>query len=430
MDADDDPIARLRDDGDDRAAFSTLRTRLAWPAGKAVALAELPRWLDLLAELSQRGGSPELAELAAAAVKDLDSPDRLYDLGYALIDAGVPELAASILWRCLGLVGESEEVVCELVAALERALAYRDALGVLLEHPQLRTQSFLCRYLYAFNAAMAGRLELTREILPRLAPDTPEAERMAHTIGGIVGRADRLAGIAALDERDLRGWHYVLTGGLLLHQSPYGFAEPMHGRFAYLVDSLPRIATGLERLAPLVRGLALPCIYAPPGRGHAIVAAAASARLGIPVAPWPAVGVPAPGLVVLHDLATLAPADVVRLAQRRPDQVLYAHASPWTQDSPVAPDVTMLLYQTIVAPWDTVMTLDPETRQVGSSAPDEREVDAIAAEIAASPGLEADELEADEPARWDALVAAAWPLENGARARLWAGSPVPSSWFR
>src|SRR5262249_43259814 len=163
--------------------------------------------------------------------------------------------AASILWRCLGLVGDSEEVVCELVSALESALAYPDALAVLEQHAALRSRSFLCQYLYAFNAAMSGRLDLTRQTLDALVPDSTATSRVRDAIASIGARADRVAGLCPLDAAALRGWHYVLTGGLLLHQSPYGFDEPMHGRYAWLADSLPRIATGLERLVKLVRGV-------------------------------------------------------------------------------------------------------------------------------------------------------------------------------
>jgi hypothetical protein len=277
---------------------------------------------------------------------------------------------------------------------------------------------------------MAGRLDVTRESLPILAPDSEQAEGMAQTIAGMIARADRVAGVCPLDARDLRGWHYVLTGGLLVHQSPYGFDTPMHGRYAWLADSLPRIATGLARLAELVRGRDLQCVYAPPGRGHEIVARAAAARLELPLVPWPAIGIPAPGLVVLYDLTELSPPDVQRLVPRRPDQIVFAHASPWTQDGPLAPDVTTLLYQTIVPPWGESTLVDPETREVRTAAADERPAEEIAAELAASPGLDEAELAADEPARWSALVAHAWPPPSGGlRARSWAGGPVPSSRF-
>jgi hypothetical protein len=287
----------------------------------------------------------------------------------------------------------------------------------------------LCQYLYAFNAAMTGRLEVTRAALATLEPDAPETESMRGTIEAIVERADRVAGACPLDSRDLRGWHYVLTGGLLAHQSPYGFDEPMHGRYAWLADSLPRIATGLERLVKLVRGVELPCVYAPPGRSNEILAHAASAKLGIPIAPWPAIGVPAPGLVVLYDLAELPQPDVARLAQRRDGQIVFAHASPWTTDSPIAPDVTTLLYQTLVPPWGAAMVVDPDTRQVTTAEPDVRSIEAIAADVVASPGLGDEDLASDDLPRSAALVERVWPLSPGTRSRLWAGGPVPSSRF-
>jgi hypothetical protein len=403
-------IRALIDSGDDRAAFARVRARLAWPVGKEVA--DVSEWLDLLAQLAAARGAGELADVAGAAVRDPDSPDHLYDLGYALIDAGAPSIAASVLWRCLSLVGDSEEVVCELVSALESALAYGDAFQILEQHASLRNRSFLCEYLYAFNAAMTGRLDITRAVLAKLTPDSPETETMKSTIVAITGRADRIAGATPLDARDLRGWQYVLSGTLVSHQSPYGFDEPMHGRYAWLQDSIARVATGIARLAPLVRALDVPCVYAPPGRDHEILAQAVSRLIDLPLAPWPAVGVPAPGLVVVYDLAALPIADVPRLQQRKPDQVIYAHASPWTQDFPLAPDVTTLLYQILAAPWDA-----------------ERAVDDVVADIVASAGMDAEETTADAITRWAALIEKAWPPLLGPRARLWAGGPVPSNRF-
>jgi hypothetical protein len=403
-------VKALIDSGDDRSAFTRVRAQLAWPRGKE--LADFAAWLDLLARLAGGRGAGDLAEVAAAAVRDPDSPDHLYDLGYALIDAGAPSIAATVLWRCLSLVGDSEEVVCELVSALESALAYGDAFAILEQHASLRNRSFLCEYLYAFNAAMTGRLDTTRTVLARLTPDSPETETMKATIEAIVDRAARISGVTTLDSRDLRGWQYVLTGTLLAHQSPYGFDEPMHGRYAWLQDSVSRVATGIARLAPLARALHVPCVYAPPGRNHEILAQAVSRMIDLPLAPWPAVGVPAPGLVVVYDLAELPPADVARLQQRKPEQLFYAHASPWTQDFPIAPDATTLLYQILAAPWDG-----------------ERAAETIVTEITQSFGLDADESSADDVARWLALIEKAWPPLPGPRARLWAGGPVPSNRF-
>jgi hypothetical protein len=209
----------------------------------------------------------------------------------------------------------------------------------------------MCQYLYAFNAAMTGRLDVTRATLARLevTADAPETETMRGAIEAIIERADRVAGVCALDDKDLRGWQYVLTGSLVIHQSPYGFDEPMHGRYAWLQDSNARIATAIDRLKPLAGDV--PCVYAPAGRDHEILAHAVAKRLDLPLAEWPTIGVPAPGLVVVYDLAELPRAELTRLLPRRTDQILFAHASPWTSDFPIAPDITTLLYQSIVAPW-------------------------------------------------------------------------------
>jgi len=422
-------IRALIDEGQDDAALAKLRTRMRWPEGKQ--LPELSTWLALLAELAQRRGLENLAGVTTQAVRDPDSPDKLYTLGYALIDAGAPSVAASVLWHCLALVGDSEEVVCELVSALESALAYGDAYAILEQHAALRGRSFLCEYLYAFNAAMTGKLGITRAAFAGLKPDTAETESMRDTIAEILERADRVGAVTPLDERDLRGWQYVLTGTLVSHRSPYGFDDGMNGRYAWLRDSPSRVVTGIDRLAPLVRALSIPCVYAAPGRDSEILAHAVAVRLAIPLMPWPAIGTPAPGLIVAYDLASMLPAELARVMERRPDQILYAHASPWTHDAVVAPDVTTILYESLVPAWGPrlVKPPGPEDAELVHEPADAREPAVIAAEILAGAGLDAEEAAYDDLARWEALVAAAWPPPAGRRSRLWAGGPVPSNRF-
>lgn len=402
--------------------------KLAWPAGRDLRRPELTVGLVALAKLATTRGAVQLAELAEAVIRDPDSPDGLYQLGYALIDAGAPEVAATVLWHCLALVGDSEEVVCELVSALESALAHQDAFEVLDRHEALRARSFLPRYLYAYNAAMTGQLDIVRATLPSLDPTSPETVGLHATIAGIVERADRVAGVTPLDARDLRGWHYVLSGSLVMHHSPYGYDEPMHGRYAWLADSLPRVAYGIDRLAQLIAPLNLPCVYAPEGRDHEILAEAIAKRAGLPRAPWPAIGVPAPGLVCVYDLAKLPAAHLAQLEHRREGQVLFAHATSWTVDAPLAPEVTTLLYQSLVPPWGESTVVTPEG-EVTRTPPDDRPIDEIADDIArAAPLDEADRADEELP-RWDALVARVWPARPGPRSRLWAGGPVPSSRF-
>jgi hypothetical protein len=63
----------------------------------------------------------------------------------------------------------------------------------------------------------------------------------------ILARAAAARAVTSRDRQDLRGWHYILTGGVLATLSPYGFAG-MTGRWAYLSDSAGGCAAALARL--------------------------------------------------------------------------------------------------------------------------------------------------------------------------------------
>jgi hypothetical protein len=427
-----DPIDAARAalaDGKPIEAVTALRGVLGYPGGAGVPGERVAAGLAILGDAAAAVGDQTLAGAAHRLAADIDDPDAMYDLGYQLVEARLPSIAATILQRCHAAVGNSEQVVTELVAALEAMLAYRDAAAFLRDHPLL-ADSFMCRYLYAFNATMAGDLAAVRAIAPQLAPASPQHEVMAARIDGFLARADRLAGVAPLDASDLRGWHHVISGGVLAHLSPFGFDEPMRGRYAWLQDSGPRINTGVARLARVLAAwnVAPPCVYAPPGRGHDIVAALVAAKLGVPVAPWPAVGVPAPGVVAIYDLGAVDPRDLARLVDVRPDQIVYAHAVPWTVDGGVAPDVVTLLAQTLVPPWDEGLALDAD-RAVVRRPPDERSSTDIAAEVARAGELAGEDVACDDLAALDRLVIAAGPPAGPRRERMWAGSPVASNRF-
>jgi hypothetical protein len=410
-------------------AVSALRGALGYPGGTAVPAERIAAGLAILGDAAAAVGDPVLAAAAHRLAADIDDPDAMYDLGYQLVEAQLPSIAATILRRCHAAVGNSEQVVTELVAALEAMLAYRDAAALLRDHPLL-ADSFMCRYLYAFNATMAGDLAAVRAVVPRLAPASPDQEVMAARIAGFLARADRLAGVTPLDATDLRGWHHVISGGVLAHLSPFGFDAPMHGRYAWLQDSGPRIVTGVDRLRRVLAAwkLAPPCVYAPPGRGHDILAEVIAARLGVPVAAWPAVGVPAPGIVAIYDLGAVDPRDQARLVDVRPDQIVYAHVVPWTVDCGVAPDVVMLLAQSVAPPWGEGLAVGPDRAVVRRPA-DERSSTDIAAEVARARSLADEDVALDDLPALDRLVAAVGPPAGPRRERMWAGSPVASNRF-
>ncbi len=416
--------------GDAETAFREFRWTLWYP--RTMPIDELVDGLSVLSRIFAAMGHRELAERAAHASVDSLDPDGLYQLGYQLVEEGLPAIASTVLARCLELVPGSEEVVTELVSSLERQLAYADARRVLEANPALLETSFLCRYLHAFNAAMSGDLATVRADLPKLAPVDAVHEIMGQRLAAIVARADRAAVAGCrLDQHDLRGWHYVLSGGLLTHLSPHGFDEGMNGRYAWVQDRPAMVKLGLERLRAVLSAwdLTLPCVYAPPGRDHEVLGEAAARVLGLPLARWPVVGVPAPGLVVVYDLASVERKDLERLLERRSEQVLYAHATGWTEDGAIAADVTMLLHQSIVAPWEPQLVIDPATGQAKTGDADPRTVDELGATVAASPEVKDDDRSRDDLPGLLSLAKAVGPPPPGRRERMWAGGPVGSSRF-
>ncbi|MEZ4402276.1 MAG: hypothetical protein R3B06_19785 [Kofleriaceae bacterium] len=405
--------------GDAGAAFAHLRGSVTHPA--RLAAADVVPTVGLLARIFAALDAPELARAAAHCADAPDDVDGLYDLGYHLIEDGLPGIAAVVLTWCHALAPGVEHVVTELCAALEADLAYGAARAVLDGEPALVAGSFLCRYLLAFNAAMSGDVAAARDQLPALVPGEPDQVAMRARIAALVARADALAGVTPLDGDDLRGWHAVVTGGILLHRSPFGL-EHMRGRYALCGDTWSLVAGGLDGLRRLLTiwDFAPPCVYAPPGRDHQALGLAAAAALGVPLAPWPEVGAPAPGLVVVYDLTTVAPADLERVVERRAEQLLFAHACAWTEDARVAPDVVTLLYQVLIPPWGGGVPSLP-------GPVDARPAEALAADIGAAT---VEPEPAEERAAVEALARAIGRPGPGRRERSWAGGPVLSNRFR
>ena len=293
-------------------------------------------------------GFDALAERAGRAAGDPDGIDSLFDLGYELFEVGLPGMAATVLERAIdglpdpGGAVSDELVLSELVVALEDNGTHRRARELLQARPGPLAASFMLRYLLAFNSIMDGDLPAIRAAAPGLAPGDEEEAVMAARIGRMLARADAVAGVCRLDRRDLRGWHFVLTGGLLLHLSSYGRDEGMSGRYAYTQDDEGRCLEGVRRLAATLDAIRVPPprVLALPDRDSLALAWALGAELGRPVAPPSAANLAEPGLIVACDLAGADDGTAADLVGHRPGQVLWAHASEWTANLPYAADLT------------------------------------------------------------------------------------------
>jgi hypothetical protein len=412
---------------DARAAFGALRAALEFPGQ----IDEPDRWsraLGLFARIAGALAGPELeqhARAVAAAPGDLQA---LFDCGYELIEAGLPGIAATVLTRAERLAPDDDNIVFELVPALEGCGRHAEACQVLRRHAALVEQDFMAAYLLAFNATMSADLDEARRLLPLLRKlVSPDQRWGLERIDGYLARAEAVRGSAPLDRADLRGWHFVLTGGLLLHLSPHG-ADVMRGRYAFVQDSEDLCLEGIRRVQAALGALALrpPQVFVLDDRASAILGHAAAQVLGLPIASWPS---DEPGLIAAYDLSAVT--DLESLRAHRPGQILWGHTSCWTETQPVAADLVTFLHQHNRPLGGPRLKVDPETRRTYEADPEPGTPAELGARLA-SHALDPDAL-ADLPALV-ALATAARPLaaalrSNGSREPQFAGSPVASNRF-
>ncbi|MCP9948564.1 tetratricopeptide repeat protein [Actinomadura madurae] len=389
-------------------------------------LAEVGRLMEGAATLS---GFDDMREAAAAMARE-QTPQELYDFGYACIERGIAFLAIPPLRRALEMLPDEPALLMELVSALERENRHAEAVAAL--EPRVDSlDPWPARYLLAYNALFSGDLARAEHEAGRLpAPDdtwTPARDRLAR----MLQRARAVRDVSPLDGTDLRGWHYALGGSVLLTISPYGYGDGMTGRFAFTSDAFSTCRRSLDRLRlvldaadrrPTSVGLL-------PDRSSRILGLAAARLLGLPAEPF------APGrpgvLAVAYDLNET---DAEGLWERAEGQVLFEHATCWTDPPAVSADVTGLLHQVVKAPWGEQLRFSPsgETETV---PPDERPVEELAEEIVRADPHEPDDGADDgAPPDPDELLAgfaraAAGRWLSGPRDTVHSPGPVPSSRF-
>jgi hypothetical protein len=326
--------------GDPHTAFGSLRGVFRLP-GLADRPKELRPVLSLLVQIFRQLVGEEDAQIVQEAAEGLKSAQAFYDLGNYLIERGLPDLAACILERAALLAPGEEAIVVELCSALELDDRSAEACRVLRKEKALIAASFNCRYFLAFNSILSGDLKSAAELVPKLRVHADAAEAFkARRIDEMLRRAKLVERRGGLGLDDLRGWHFVTTGGLMLHLSPYSFQEEMRGRYAFTQDSIERCRVGLERLRAILKTWSTDGANAPqrilalPDRDSQILASAAAKLFALPLVDYhPA----KPGLIVAYDLRNLTPETPTELFEHRPGQILFAHASCWTSPPPCSP---------------------------------------------------------------------------------------------
>ncbi|WP_144370173.1 tetratricopeptide repeat protein [Myxococcus stipitatus] len=200
---------------------------------------------------------------------------------------------------------------------------------------------------------------------------------------GFVARADAVQEVASLALDDLRGWHFVTTGSVLLSLSPHGLDAGMNGRYAGLFDSQRGCARGIRLAKAILERLDClpPRVFALPDRNSFILAKATARVLGVPCEPWPDGGSLEPGLVVAYDLRDVEKPVLVSLGRHRPGQKLWSHLTCWTTPGPVVADFTSVLCQDFFTPWGKRPVSNPETGRLEWAPPDGRPSDALVEEL-------------------------------------------------
>lgn len=420
----------LHESGEHLKAFKELKQVMEYP-GQMHGDGEWALGWNLLGSIAGAMGFEKLSHLAIRAADFPDDPKVLYNLGYELVEVHLPKIAATPLNQAHLMCPQNEAILSELSTAFENAGCYDLAYMNLSCCEEIIKESFMCRYLLAFNAIMTGRLEECRKAAKSLE-DPPDSNYhfMRDRILQFIQRADTVASLSGLDQQDLRGWHYVLSGSVLLHLSPHGFEEAMRGRYAYVQDSFALLRLGMERVRASLQtwGEEVEQVVYFSNRNSEILARAYGALENLPVVSWKEVPPESPGLYVAYDLKDSSSEFLQFIHHRRPGQWLWAHALQWTEDFPLTADFHTYLYQHKVAPWCAdSLQVDPETGEMTCMARPEAVVEVLVKSILEA---EIEHNEVDEMENFLAFIQAVGPLpQNCCREKYFQGSPVQSNRF-
>ena len=345
-------------------ALQVIRESLRYP-GQIESADELKTLMVLMARCFGEFGDENLQQTCVALSQDSANTDALYQLGFELVSAQYPDLASAVLSYALRESPQDIRILYELTASLEMQGLYEIALKYLKDS---NTEAFLARYLMAFNTLMTGDIAESKKITATLTADSESSNYKLNRLRNIFARIEAVDGVTPLDNSDYRGWHFILTGGLLLH-----FPDPTensYGQYEYLEDSESLCKEGIYRLCSIfdVWEMVIPRILSFDNPESHRLGLAFSYMLGIPekkvVIPDEA------GLLVIYDHSNIIPEVMDIISKHKSGSQVYCHASQFTREYKVAPDFTNLMYSSIISPWDRHIIF-PRRPELPTSPPTE-----------------------------------------------------------
>ncbi|KAK2741068.1 hypothetical protein FQN55_008472 [Onygenales sp. PD_40] len=435
-------------EGNTEGAFKAVKRVLQYPGTGVSETGVFVEALDAFAPISQQlGGDSNIAELVHDAAAEPDNVDSLYELGNEMIKCQLQSMAATVLARAQALAPDEEPVTSTLAVALEKEMRHKDACRVLEASTELIKTDFICCYLLALNSIMVGKLDRVRELLPvlrQLCGEDDTYEVLPRRMEAMLERASSVEGVTTLDQHDLRGWHYVLSGGLLLSLAVAGFDDPMHGRFCFIYDNESVCLESIRRLKLVLdqANITPPRVFCVQEHKSALLAKALAETLGCELVAWPENGSREPGIIAIYDSEDIDYTTYDTMQERPAGQILWTHALKWTRTHTVAPDVVSYLSQFNYSPWHR----SPPSVKDGKVA-DQTEADdpaTVHPDVLVQRILEAhvegagsyfigDTDKLLEFARVTALCphssTPGAPCVSGKRGIMFAGSPVPSNRF-
>lgn len=435
---------RETDAGDPEACVRALRrVPDGLPLGDRQSFLEI---VAMVAGAARQMGFDDLTRAADALRVGPDDPHLLYDYGYACTERGAPWLAVPALALAVAHAPEQHAIRMELVAALEAEARYAEAVTALAHESTL--DRWIGRYLLVFNCLMSGDVEGSRQWYSRLGkPEEPQQQALADRLTAMLTRLQTVTGTSRLDDAppsadpraplsavDLRGWHFVLNGAVLTTLSPFGFADGMNGRYAFLNESPDGCHRGLHRLGVALdaAGRRPSSIALLPDRSSRILGLAAATALDLPARDWSADAEGA--LAVAYTLSGAAP-ELLAALRDAPGQLVFEHVTCWTEPPTVAPDLSTQLAQLATTPWEAHRRPAPGGGSWVDVPADDRPEAELAAELLATDptppagdGQTPDD--SDEAlAAFVRQVAARFGTGTTPRDKVWSPGPVPSSRF-
>jgi len=426
--------AALRGDSDPRAALGHLRS------GFAVDPAHRTLYALAAESLRQLGGENE-ALLFEQALARFDTYQPFFELGYHFIEVGNDALAVPFLERAHALAPTDVPTATELALAV--TAQFRPCRGREVLAKTNYTSSFSAAYQYHWCSLLCEKGEAeTAEFI--------DGGRNAVRTGGVPAQwasevtvmldkldacRERMQAIGK-PEPFVRDWHFIQYGAAVLDFFDERSAEEglsvAGGRYVYQSSDAASLYGILERLGRFLEILQrrpAQVLYVA-DRDSEIVGRAVAAVLGLPVDVATAENVAGPHRLIVasdnHALADIAEALLIP----HEAQTVFSLVMDWLEPGVLTPDISGVMAQHFVLPWQSGLRIDPDTRQAVRTEPDTRPAAEIAAELLSAEPTPDPRFERETLPFYQRLRTLLKGVREGdRRLRFSRDSPVPGAYF-